>query len=100
MAEPLAEESLYHAHGITALSVLESLMTFKEEDFKKAIACADRTLKLSEKLAKVSKGFYKVVYKVCFRNHLELDCVVHSIQIDTKIGQTKKYMLYLFVEKH
>ena len=53
MVEPLADESLYHAHGITALSVLESLMTFKEEDFKKAIACADRTLKLTEKLVKV-----------------------------------------------
>lgn len=56
LIDDLANESLYHAHGMTALSVLEALMTFKDEDFKKAIACADITLKLSDQLAKESLG--------------------------------------------
>ena len=45
--------SVYHAHGLTALATLESLMTFKKEDFKKAIDAADRTLSLSNQLTKV-----------------------------------------------
>ena len=51
--EPRSKESVYHAHGLTAIATLEALMTFKPDDFKKALDCADRTLKLSDQLTKV-----------------------------------------------
>ena len=62
--EPRSKESVYHAHGLTAIATLEALMTFKPDDFKKALDCADRTLKLSDQLTKV-----KVVNFQCANSH-------------------------------
>lgn len=56
LLDPLSSESMYHAHGLTAIKTLEALMTFQSEDFKHALNCADKTLKLSDKLAKESLG--------------------------------------------
>ena len=53
LLEPKSNESLYHAHGLTAIATLEALMTFRPEDFKKALDAADRTLKLSDQITKV-----------------------------------------------
>ena len=81
-------------------------MTFKDEDFKKAIACADRTLKLSDQLAKViftwkgvAQGHANVVtisivqsFFENFRNLWVPSYVELLILVDIKIGLMNEFM--------
>lgn len=82
-------------------------MTFKDEDFKKAIACADRTLKLSDQLAKViftrkgvSQGHKSVLTcnfdptYVEFRNRWVPSYGELLILVDIKIGLMSEFTLF------
>ena len=82
-------------------------MTFKDEDFKKAIACADRTLKLSDQLAKViftrkgvSQGHKSVLTcyfdptYVVFRNRWVPSYGELLILVDIKIGLMSEFTLF------